>query len=257
MFDARAVKTSFGRAAEYYDASADLQHSVRRHGIGLGLQCWPKTAEVLDIGCGTGALFDDIRALGLHWRVTGCDLSPGMCGVAFQRQRRVAAASAEALPFADGRFDGAFSSLMLQWANDPQAVFHEMARILKPGGSAVISTFTEGTLYELSQAFLAIDEAPHVSHFAPPHELIRQAREAGLTLALAHQVPAVRHYPDTVALMRALQAIGATNALGNRRRGMMTSRQFARLEQAYVKKFSTPEGIAATWQTFHLVLRKS
>lgn len=255
MFDARAVKTSFSKAAERYDVSADLQREVRRHTMALGMQCWPKAADILDIGCGTGALQNDARALQLSWRITGCDLAPGMCRVALERQRRIVAADAEALPFADGAFGGVFSSLMLQWVSDPQAAFHEIARVLKPGGNAVISTFGEGTLYELQQSFLAVDGAPHVSEFLAPHYSIMQAREAGLSLLLAHQVPIVRHYEDTVALMRDLQAIGATNALAGRRRGLMTSRQFSRLEEAY-KKFSTPQGLPATWQALYLVLHK-
>lgn len=256
MFDTRAMKSSFGKAAPHYDANADLQRDVRRHALSLGMQCWPKAVDILDIGCGTGALFDDVHALRLPWRITGCDLAPGMCAVAINRQRRVAAADAQALPFAGGAFGGIFSSLMLQWVSDPQAVFHEMARVLKPGGSAVVSTFAEGTLYELQQSFLAVDGAPHVSEFLAPHYSLMQAREAGLSLLLAHQVPMVRHYPDTVALMRDLQAIGATNALSGRRRGMMTSRQFSRLEQAYAKKFSTAQGLPATWQALYLVLHK-
>ncbi len=256
MFDTRAVKTSFGRAADQYDLHADLQREVRRHTLSFALQCWPKTAQILDVGCGTGALSDDVRALKLSWRVAGCDVAPGMCEVAAKRHRRIVNADAEALPFADALFEGVFSSLMLQWVNHPQTVFHEMARVMKPGASAVVSTFAEGTLFELAQAFAVIDALPHVSTFAAPHTILAEAHAAGLALALAHQASIVQHYPDTVALMRALQNIGATNSLGSRRRGMMTSRQFAQLEQAYAKKFSTPQGLPATWQALYFVLQK-
>lgn len=256
MFDGAAIKTAFGKAAGHYDANADLQQEVRRRALRLGVQCWPKAADILDAGCGTGAFFDDVRALALSWRVFGCDVSPGMCRVAQQRHHRIMAASAEALPVADAMFDGVFSSLMLQWVNDPRVALAEMARVLKPGGALVLSTFAEGTLFELKQAFLAVDGAPHVSDFAAPHRLLEQARDAGFALVLAHQAPIVRHYPDTVALMRALQAVGATNALSSRRRGLMTSRQFSRLEQAYAKNFSGPEGLSATWKALYLVLQK-
>lgn len=257
MFDARAVKLSFSKAADHYDTHAELQRDVRRQLLALAMQCWPKAAQVLDLGCGTGMFLDDIRSLKLSWRAMGCDLAPGMCNVVAKNHRRVACADAEHLPFADASFDGVFSSLMLQWISDPRAAFDEMARVLKPGCHAVVSTFAEGTLYELAQAFAAIDEAPHVSRFAPPHALMEAAHHAGFSMLLAHQVPIVQRYPDTVALMRALQNIGATNAEADRKRGLMTSRQFARLEQSYAKRFSSPQGLPATWQALYLVLQKT
>jgi len=44
-----------------------------------------------------------------------------------------------ALPFADGSFDGAFSTQVLEHVPDPAAVLQEMHRVVKPGGALVIS----------------------------------------------------------------------------------------------------------------------
>src|SRR5947207_1791594 len=162
MFDTAAIKRSFGRAASAYDAQAHLQRRVRQRCIALAKAHWPEEAHILDAGCGTGALVEDIRVGGIGWQVTGLDLAPGMCGEARKKSNAVNA-DAESMPFGDASFDGIFSSLMLQWANHPLAVLHEMRRVTKPQARCVIATLAQGTLHELREAFAMLDESPHVS----------------------------------------------------------------------------------------------
>lgn len=253
MFDTEALKHTFGQAAAHYDAHAELQHEVRAHGITLAKHYWPRGASVLDVGCGTGVFAEESKAFG--WNVTGLDVAPGMCALAAKRHA-VINASAEALPLADESVDGVFSSLMLQWMNEPSRALSEIARILKPDTHAVLSTFAEGTLMELEQAFRAVDDTPHVSRFLSPHRFLEIAEAADCSLTLAQQVRVVEYYPDVVALMRRLQAIGATNKDKHRRRGLMTSRQFATLEKAY-EPFRQPQGLPATWQVLYVVVEKA
>lgn len=252
MFNAAAIKESFGRAAEEYDAHAELQREVRQQLISIAAQFWPRSARVLDAGCGTGSFFAETEKF--DWRVVGLDIAPGMCAVARQHLSPVINASAENIPLGENIFDGVFSSLMLQWLDNPEKAFGEMARVLKPKCHAVISTFVEGTLAELETAFAAVDDTPHVSEFLSTHRVIQCAQNAGFSLALARQVRIVETYPDTIALMRRLQGIGATNHRANRRKGLMTSRQFTKLELAYP---CTPRGFPATWQALYLVLQKT
>jgi SAM-dependent methyltransferase len=50
------------------------------------------------------------------------------------RQAQVVVAPAEALPFADDRFDTVAATLVLCTADDPAASLREVARVLRPGG---------------------------------------------------------------------------------------------------------------------------
>ena len=256
MFDTQALKESFGRAAPAYDVQAHLQRRVRRHCIAAAKRCWPAGARILDLGCGTGMLWQEAAQLKLRWRITGLDLSFGMCTEMREKGGRVINADAAALPFADASFDGIFSSLMLQWMNDLPAACREMSRILKPNGLAVVATFVQGTLHELQSAFSILDNTPHVSHFPPAHEVLKHTHEAGFVMAAAEQAMLVEHYPDAIALMRSLQAVGATHKETGRRRGLMTLSQLAGVEQAYEKRFSDADGLRATWQLLYLVLQK-
>lgn len=94
------------------------------------------TAEILDIGCGTGATMDALKSYG---RVQGIDLS--MLPLSFSRQRgheRVLCASATSLPFPDGHFDLVTALDVIEHLVDDVAGLREIFRVLKPGGRAVL-----------------------------------------------------------------------------------------------------------------------
>jgi malonyl-CoA O-methyltransferase len=252
MLDTLAIKKSFSQAAPVYDAQAQLQHRVRQQCIALARNYWAADTHILDAGCGTGALMEETYG----WNITGLDIAPGMCEVARKKGGIVINADATAMPFADGYFGGVFSSLMLQWANTPLGVFSEMVRICKPKAHCVISTLTNGTLYELREAFAMLDETPHVSTFLQPEEIIAYAQEAGYLVTLAEEKSIIERYPDAFRLMRSLKAIGAGNKQLGRQRGMMTPQQLARLESGYGWRFGGAEGLPATWNMLYLVLEK-
>lgn len=256
MFDTRAVRDSFGRAARHYDAHAGLQRAARARLLALAKPFWPRGSLILDAGCGTGAFSEEAAQSGLGWKTVALDIAPGMCAIARMHCPQVANADVQEIPLADACVDGVFSSLMLQWVNRPDRALSEMARVLKPGAHAVLSTFADGTLKELAHAFRSVDDQPHVSDFIAPHRLLKLAADAGFVLAAAQQAEVVEHYPDTVALMRRLQAIGATNHHARRRKGLMTSRQFAALEQAYRCHYASSRGLPATWQVLMLAVRR-
>lgn len=100
--------------------------------------------ELLDLGCGTGRF-----TIPLAERVTavsGLDLSPMMLATARKKlaDRGLAADLREgdmaALPFPDASFDVVVSMLALMHIprEDRQQVFHEVARVLRPGGRLLI-----------------------------------------------------------------------------------------------------------------------
>lgn len=253
MFSSQAIKQDFSRAALQYDKAASLQRRVRERALALAKECWSKGSTILDVGCGTGALVADAHGLG--WRITGVDLAFGMCDVA-REQCTAVNADAGALPFADAGFDGVFSSLMLQWSASPMGVFSEMARVLAPGGSGVVSTLLPGTLYELEESFAALDDAPHVSRFAPKEILLSAAAEAGLKVISATEETIVDYHADAQALMRSIKSIGAVNKALARRKGLMTPQRMARLTQAYAR-LGDARGIPATWKPLYMVLGKA
>jgi ubiquinone/menaquinone biosynthesis C-methylase UbiE len=97
----------------------------------------------LDAGCGDGRYLAAL-APELPARRAGVDLSERILETA---RARVAAdfrqASLEALPFADGEFDLVLCSQVIEHVPDADGAIRELARVLRPGGTLVISTDNE------------------------------------------------------------------------------------------------------------------
>ena len=103
-------------------------------------------SAVLEIGSGPGELALEIADRLAGAEVVGIDLAEVMVGRAVRRARaanlegrvRFQVADAAALPFADGTFDIAVSTLSLHHWADPARVFVEIGRVLRPGGIALV-----------------------------------------------------------------------------------------------------------------------
>ena len=130
----RAVEAMFDRIAPRYDRlnriiSLGQDRRWRRHTV-AALRL-PPGATVLDLGCGTGDLCDDVTAAG--YRAVGVDFSAGMLTAAHTRASLVRA-DALALPVPDASADGVVSGFALRNFVDLDRFFRECARVLRPGG---------------------------------------------------------------------------------------------------------------------------
>jgi malonyl-CoA O-methyltransferase len=251
-FNTKQVQKSFNKGAAHYDLHAELQQDVLRDGIELAGECWKPDAHILDLGCGTGTF-----AQHTHYNTCNLDISFAMCAQAHAKHANTIQASSASLPFADCVFDGVFSSLMLQWSNDPKRVFDETIRVLKPGGRAIISTFIYGTLKELRESFAALDHHTHINDFGPPNFYSALAVHTGFKLLSAEEQLITEYYPSVRELMRGLKAIGAsTKQSGVMQKGLMTPRKLAQLEQQYRKHHIHVDGLPASWNILIMLLEK-
>ena len=92
--------------------------------------------RLLDCGCGTGA---NLALLRRHGRAFGCDLAGGGVRTARAAGHAVARGDVARLPFADASFDVATSFDVLQCVSEDEAAVGEMCRVLRPGGSLVLT----------------------------------------------------------------------------------------------------------------------
>ena len=101
----------------------------------------------LDAGCGDGRFLAALSALGpIPCRVVGVDIADSILATA---RRAVAAADLDAellrgnlerLPFEDAEFDLVVSIQVLEHLLDAAAGVRELARVLRPGGTLLLST---------------------------------------------------------------------------------------------------------------------
>jgi SAM-dependent methyltransferase len=122
----------WGRQAERGDLS--------RGDLGRG-----DLGRVLVDGCGAGMY---VRALLPHAQsVAGIDIEPEHLALAAQNapEAQLELAACEALPYPANHFDLVLSHEVLEHVNDDRLAAAEIARVLKPGGQAVI--FAPNRLY--------------------------------------------------------------------------------------------------------------
>jgi 2-polyprenyl-3-methyl-5-hydroxy-6-metoxy-1,4-benzoquinol methylase len=109
----------------------------------------------LDVGCGDGAFFR------LTWPhvadVVGVDSSPTAIAAARASgvYKEVHLASADELPFRDGRFAGAFANCSLEHMDNIARVLDNVAQSLQPGGLFIFSVITD-KYREWAKSLLAI-----------------------------------------------------------------------------------------------------
>ncbi|MBI4865391.1 MAG: class I SAM-dependent methyltransferase [Candidatus Wallbacteria bacterium] len=131
-----SIRAQFtARAPVYDDVSAWVTDPGMLAAI-VGACQAPRTASLLDVCCGTGAVGGAFR--GRVARVTGIDLTLEMLRRASVRLDAAAQASAIALPFADATFDAVVIRQALHFVFGPERAVREMFRVLRPGGQLVL-----------------------------------------------------------------------------------------------------------------------
>ena len=141
--------TMKGWDAELYDA----RHSfVWKYGEELIELLSPKKGErILDLGCGTGHLSQQISRSGAE--VIGLDRSPAMIEQARKTYPNLEFVVADAADFEFPEpFDAVFSNAALHWMMEAGKVAACIARALKPGGRLVAEFGGKGNIKALQAA---------------------------------------------------------------------------------------------------------
>jgi len=194
----------------------------------LRLADLPPAARVVDVACGPGTLA--LAAAPLSARVAALDFSPAMIA-------RVVAAGApnvearvgdgQALPWPDASFDRAFSLFGLMFFPDRTRGFRELARVLAPGGKAVVSSWVP--LAEVPQ-LLALVRALTAMLPEPPAEppplalasagdIVAEMEAGGFRDVNVHEIGQTVRVATTAELWSSFERTNAPAALVRRRLG--------------------------------------
>jgi 2-polyprenyl-3-methyl-5-hydroxy-6-metoxy-1,4-benzoquinol methylase len=198
-FNAKTV--SYGR--RFTDAIDMIQASPEAR--------FPEDGQLIDVGCGTGnGLLIFHERFGVSG--VGVDVSNGMLDIARAKMEgrnlpiEVHQIDGESLPFDDSTFDAGISFEVLEHTPNPARLLSELARVVKPGGTVVVST--PNTLWEPVHWFAA---KTGLHHSEGPHrdvsrrDILEGLEVAGLRVVAERTTVLVPAGPQ--ALVRLGQAI--------------------------------------------------
>jgi malonyl-CoA O-methyltransferase len=257
LLNKHRIADSFSRAAQTYDAAAELQRQIG-HQL---LESLPDTRpdRVLDLGSGTGYFTPLLRQRFASSQLVSLDLAQGMLAYARQHRPDSHAAwvcgDAEALPLASDSLDLIFSSLAIQWCERPDRLFAEIARVLRPGGRFVVATLGPDTLHELRDAWAQVDGDMHVNRFLAREPLLASV-PVELQLRAFSTENRVLRYTQLRQLTSELKGIGAHNMNQGQPTGLTGKARVQGFRTAYEQHRDAQGLLPATYQVYYLHLQK-
>jgi ubiquinone/menaquinone biosynthesis C-methylase UbiE len=156
------------RTEQYRDASNLNARIVIHERFSTNPQGWfpwvwdtlttlPASAKVLELGCGSGALWMSCpERIPAGWDISVSDFSPGMLDAAWRnlvtlkRGFKFEQIDAQAIPYLDESLDVIIANHMLYHVPDRPKALEEIHRVLKPGGMLVATTVGKNHLKELN-----------------------------------------------------------------------------------------------------------
>ncbi|EAZ90532.1 class I SAM-dependent methyltransferase [Crocosphaera chwakensis] len=142
----------FDRWAPNYDLIFTTIFYQSLHKRLLSYVTLPHPSYVLDLGCGTGRLLNRLAKTFPDLQGMGVDLSPQMLKEAREKNQHhprliFTQGNSEYLPCADNQFDAVFNTISFLHYPNPQQVFREVSRVLKPQGQFYLVDYIQ--LYSL------------------------------------------------------------------------------------------------------------
>lgn len=181
----------------------------------------PADAKVLELGCGSGAMWTACRErIPPGWSVTISDFSAGMLDSAWRnlvtlgRGFKFEQIDAQAIPYTDQTFDIVIANSMLYHVPDQPRALADIRRVLRPGGHLVAATSGVNHLKEMDEWFRNTKSAMDFSAVANPFTLengLEQLKPFFSQIAIRRYEDGLRitEIPPLMAYLRSTSRVGA------------------------------------------------
>ncbi len=263
MTTTSAFQNNFNAAAGSYNICNGIQPDVARRLAEWMPVSLTDSANILEIGCGTGYLTELLWERYPRNPMWVTDLALAMVAAARHRvEARYGTRAATIWQAVDVRtfepevkFGLIASSLALHWIRPLPETLQRLAGLLVPGGQLVCSLMTKGTLAELHEMRRAVAPGKTAMVVALPDvkAVVSALHEAGLSVQALADRKTQTQMASAAELLRMLGAQGiAAGFYGSD--SVLNRTELLRLMREYDRAYTTPGGgVCVTWHMLYLV----
>ncbi|HJV45922.1 MAG TPA: malonyl-ACP O-methyltransferase BioC [Bacillota bacterium] len=275
MINKELLKKRFSTNARNYDQYASVQKRMAHQLIHLLQKRKPQDQaeiHILEVGCGTGNLTEQVLNQFPQAHLTAVDLAPGMIEIAKERvkARRVQFYCGDIEEMQLNRnYDLILSNATFQWFNQPRSTIQYLYSLLNENGAIYFSTFGNRTFYELHTSFqhalhhlgLKGDHSPGQSFFSL-NELIELCHQAARKWEGSEEWQVngkecmeIERFHSVKDFFTSIRKIGANNS--NQNEYCQRPSVFKEMIKIYESDFRQGNQIEATYHCLYLSIEKS
>ncbi|MCU0858301.1 MAG: methyltransferase domain-containing protein [Pontiellaceae bacterium] len=253
------IEKRFSAAAETYDRHARPQLSLARSVCDVLPEIYPE--QILELGSGTGQLTRLLTDQFPDVLIDAVDLSGKMVEYGRNKLKRF-----EQITWIQGdaqTYRGTdpypliVSSATLHWVSDLRKTFDNIFQNLEPGGFFALGMMIRGTLKELLavRSEIAPEKTPP-SALHTLDELIDHLHAAGFKVLRKKLSEEEVSYKDTTDFLRTIHEQGVTGSKVASGRAPLNRSELNRLIELYQERYTSPDGVYATYEAATLLVTK-
>ena len=243
------VRKHFDRHAHEYDQYARVQLKMLMQLVSQLPIELPEYAQILEIGCGTGRLTEQLRSRYPTAHITALDLAPAMLEQTVNRlghdtQLTLIATDAEQwIKDTPTTYDLIVSNATFHWFEQPIETFHRLKRRLNPHAELHFSTLGPQTFWEFHQACSNVDHKLGLPNHRRGQRFLPIEQWQPILDVTEHYF--IEYHDSVRTFMDSVRRIGASKADDSQT--ALTKTYLRELQKAYERHLTTDNLLPATY----------
>lgn len=233
MINFHLVQKRANRTAELYEKSHFLQQAMADRLMQRLEYIKLKPQRILDLGCATGWLSDQLIVRYPEAEIIGVDFALSRLAQAKPRPQQSLAGDMHALPLITDSIDFIVANDSLYWAAEQSMVLQEALRVLKPGGLLMMTSLGPLSMQRLRELCQQGSLPRKILPLLDMHDIGDMFLQAGWSDPVMDSEWLQLQFDSTVQMARDFHRLGVGAIDGGK--GMITPRQWQTFWQQYPK----------------------